>query len=82
MIGGLDQAAGVEGVEIFHAGTRAQDGRILADGGRVLDVCALGDNVGEARRRAYESIDRIVWPQGFCRRDIGFRALARETAGP
>ena len=70
-----------ENVTIFHAGTRrAQDGRLLAAGGRVLNVTALGRNVAEAQARAYEAVDRIDWPQGFCRRDSGWRAVARETA--
>jgi len=77
-IEGLDAAAAVEGVEIFHAGTKAEGGRIVANGGRVLNVCALGKSVGEAQRRAYEAVDRIRWADGFCRRDIGFRAVARE----
>jgi phosphoribosylamine---glycine ligase len=78
VIGGLDEAATVEGVEIFHAGTRRDGDRILADGGRVLDVSALGRTVAEAQERAYAAVDRIVWPEGFCRRDIGFRAVERE----
>src|SRR5262245_25239849 len=77
-IEGLDAAAAVEGVEIFHAGTKAEGGRIVANGGRVLNVCALGKSVGGAQRRAYEAVDRIRWADGFCRRDIGFRAVARE----
>jgi phosphoribosylamine--glycine ligase len=77
-IEGLDEAARVEGVEIFHAGTIADGARILANGGRVLNVCARGKNVREAQARAYQAIDRIVWPDGFCRRDIGWRAIARE----
>ncbi len=80
-IEGLDAAAAVEGVEIFHAGTKAEGGRILADGGRVLDVCALGRSVEAARERAYAAIEKIRWPQGFCRRDIGWRAVARDAAG-
>jgi phosphoribosylamine--glycine ligase len=79
MIEGLDDAAKVEGVEIFHAGTKADGSRILANGGRVLNICALGDSVAEAHTRAYEAVDRIRWPEGFCRRDIGWRAVARET---
>ena len=79
-INGLDEAAKVEGVEIFHAGTRAEDGRILANGGRVLNVCASGKTVAEAQRRAYDAVDRIIWPEGFCRRDIGWQAVAREKA--
>jgi phosphoribosylamine--glycine ligase len=74
----LDEAAKVEGVEIFHAGTIAKDGQILANGGRVVNVCASGKSVTEAQRRAYEAIDRIQWPEGFCRRDIGWQAVERE----
>jgi phosphoribosylamine--glycine ligase len=79
-IAGLDAAAAVEGVEIFHAGTAEQDGRIVANGGRVLNVCALGKSAAEAQARAYAAVDRINWPGGFCRRDIGWRAVARERA--
>ena len=78
VIAGLDEAAQVEGVEIFHAGTEADGDRILANGGRVLNVCALGATVREAQTRAYQAIDRIRWPEGFCRRDIGWRAVERE----
>jgi phosphoribosylamine--glycine ligase len=74
-IEGLDAAAEVEGVEIFHAGTMAQNGRILANGGRVLDVSAVGRTVAEAQARAYAAVDRIRWTEGFCRRDIGHRAV-------
>lgn len=79
VIEGLDEAAKVEGVEIFHAGTALRDGRIVANGGRVLNVCALGRTVTEAQRRAYEAVDRINWPEGFCRRDIGWQAIRREN---
>jgi phosphoribosylamine---glycine ligase len=78
LIRGLDDAAGVEGVEIFHAGTIAKDGTILANGGRVLNVCATGRTVTEAQRRAYAAVDRIEWPEGFCRRDIGWQAVESE----
>ena len=78
-IGGLDEAAKVEGVEIFHAGTVAKDGYILANGGRVLNVCATGRTVKEAQNRAYQAVDRIEWPDGFCRRDIGWQAVERES---
>jgi phosphoribosylamine--glycine ligase len=78
VIQGLDEAAKVEGVEIFHAGTKAEGGKILANGGRVLNVCALGKRVSEAQRRAYEAVDLIKWPEGFCRRDIGWQAVKRE----
>jgi phosphoribosylamine--glycine ligase len=78
VIAGLDAAAAVEGVEIFHAGTVAQGEKILANGGRVLNVCASGKTVTEAQQRAYHAVDRIQWPDGFCRRDIGWQAVARE----
>ena len=78
VIEGLDEAAQVEGVEIFHAGTKAEGTRILANGGRVLNVSARGKTVREAQQRAYAAADRIRWPDGFCRRDIGWRAIARE----
>jgi len=77
-IEGLDAAAQVEGVEIFHAGTKADGDHILANGGRVLNICARGKSVREAQLRAYAAVDRINWPGGFCRRDIGWRAIARE----
>src|SRR5580692_164855 len=79
VIEGLDQAAKVEGVQIFHAGTKAEGGRILANGGRVLNVSAIGKTVREAQSRAYEAISRIRWPDGFYRRDIGWRAVERES---
>jgi phosphoribosylamine--glycine ligase len=77
-IAGLADAAKIEGVEIFHAGTKRDGERILANGGRVLNVSALGETVAQAQVRAYAAVDRIVWPGGFCRRDIGFRAVERE----
>jgi phosphoribosylamine---glycine ligase len=80
-IKGLEDAATVEGVEIFHAGTIAKDGAILANGGRVLNICALGKTVTDAQRRAYAAVDRIQWPDGFCRRDIGWQAVERERGG-
>src|SRR5690606_26515306 len=64
------EAAAVDGVEIFHAGTRLVDGRLVANGGRVLNVTATGKTVSEARERAYAAVDRIEWKDGFCRRDI------------
>jgi phosphoribosylamine--glycine ligase len=79
VIEGLDAAAAVDGVEIFHAGTRAGGGKILANGGRVLNVCALGRSVEDARARAYAAIEKIRWSEGFCRRDIGWRAVGRGT---
>jgi phosphoribosylamine--glycine ligase len=79
VIEGLDDAAKVEGVEIFHAGTKADGSRILANGGRVLNVSAIGKTVREAQARAYEAIARIRWPEGFYRHDIGWRAIEREA---
>jgi len=77
-IRGLDDAEAA-GAVVFHAGTKRDgDGRLLADGGRVLGVTALGESVTEAKARAYAAVDRIDWPGGFCRRDIGWRAVERE----
>jgi phosphoribosylamine--glycine ligase len=75
-IGGLEEMP--EGVEVFHAGTAERGGKIIANGGRVLNVTASGETVSEARTKAYAAVDRIDWPDGFCRRDIGFRAVERE----
>ena len=75
-IRGLEAAGKVEGVTVFHAGTRRDGPRILANGGRVLNVTAMAPTVEEARRRAYAAVDLIDWPEGFCRRDIAWRALA------
>ena len=80
-IDGLDDAAKVDGAEIFHAGTVAKDGHILANGGRVLNVCGTGKTIAEAQHRAYQAVDRIQWPDGFCRRDIGWQAVERERGG-
>jgi phosphoribosylamine--glycine ligase len=80
-IEGLEQASQVDGVEIFHAGTARDGAGIVAQGGRVLNVSALGPTVAEAQRRAYAAVDRIRWPDGFCRRDIGWRAVERERGG-
>lgn len=74
LIQGLDEASGAAAL-VFHAGTaRDADGAIISAGGRVLGVTALGADVAEAQRRAYEAVDKIDWPEGFCRRDIGWRA--------
>jgi len=82
-IAGLDRAAAHDGVMVFHAGTKREstgDGgsRIVANGGRVLNVTATGKTVAEAQRRAYEAAAEIDWPEGFYRRDIGWRAIERE----
>jgi len=79
VIEGLDAASAVEGVQIFHAGTKAEAGQILANGGRVLNVSAIGKTVREAQARAYQAVSLIRWPEGFCRHDIGWRAIEQET---
>ena len=73
-------AEGLDGpdLKVFHAGTVRRDGKLLANGGRVLNVTALGKTVAEAQARAYAAVDRIDWPEGFCRRDIGWRAIDRK----
>ena len=76
-IKGLEAAGKVEGVQVFHAGTKADGTRILSNGGRVLNVTASAPTVEEARARAYKAVDLIDWPEGFCRRDIAWRAVAR-----
>ncbi|MBI1985741.1 MAG: phosphoribosylamine--glycine ligase [Rhodospirillales bacterium] len=76
-IKGLDKAGALEDVVVFHAGTKDDGGRIVANGGRVLNVTALGATIEAARKRAYEAVDLIDWPEGFCRRDIGWRAISR-----
>jgi phosphoribosylamine--glycine ligase len=81
-IHGLDAARAVEGVEVFHAGTARADGRLIATGGRVLNVAARGRTLAQARERAYGAVARIDWPGGFCRSDIGWSALKREEEGP
>ncbi len=78
VIRGLEAAGADEGVEIFHAGTAMKDGALVANGGRVLNVTALGGSVKEAQEKAYRAVDLIDWPEGFCRRDIGWRAVERE----
>jgi phosphoribosylamine--glycine ligase len=72
-IRGLDAAGADPDVKIFHAGTQRDGNRILADGGRVLGVTAIGSDLVTARERAYRAIDAIDWRGGFCRRDIGSR---------
>ncbi len=64
-------------VKVFHAGTRLDDGQVVTAGGRVLCVCALGDDLRQARDRAYAAVEKIHWPGAFCRGDIGHRALNR-----
>lgn len=78
VIRGIDRARELPGVEVFHAGTAVKDGEIVAAGGRVLAVTATGRTVTEAQEKAYRAVDLIDWPGGFCRRDIGWQAVARE----
>jgi phosphoribosylamine--glycine ligase len=77
-IRGLEAASALDGVTLFHAGTQAGEGeKMLANGGRVLGVTATAPSIAEAQTRAYGAVDAIDWPEGFCRRDIGWRALGR-----
>ncbi|WP_423803811.1 phosphoribosylamine--glycine ligase [Paremcibacter congregatus] len=78
LIGNLSEAGENEDCMIFHAGTKQEGGHIFATGGRVLNVTALGDSVTQAQTTAYAAVDKIDWPDGFCRRDIGWRAVERE----
>ncbi len=80
VIHGLEEAARLPGVQVFHAGTERRDGRIVAVGGRVLNVTATGKSVLEAQSRAYAAVDVIHWEGSFSRRDIGWRAIVRERA--
>lgn len=77
VIRGLDKVG--DDVEIFHAGTARKDGELVANGGRVLNVTAMAPTVSEARDNAYAAIGKIDWPEGFCRRDIGWREVEREA---
>jgi phosphoribosylamine--glycine ligase len=79
VIRGVKEAE-TEGAKIFQAGTAMNAGALVANGGRVLNVTATGASVGDAQAKAYDAVDRIDWPQGFCRRDIGWRAVEREKA--
>jgi phosphoribosylamine--glycine ligase len=75
-ISGLDAAGAVPGATVFHAATeRNAAGQVVATGGRVLGVTATGATVGAAQRSAYRAVDAVEWPGGFCRRDIGWRAV-------
>ena len=78
VISGLEAAAQIPDTKVFHAGTTRKEGQTLTSGGRVLCVTALGETVGAAQARAYQAVDLIQWAEGFCRRDIGHRAIARE----
>jgi phosphoribosylamine--glycine ligase len=74
-------AAEASGAKVFHAGTALSDGQLVASGGRVLNVTARGVSVTEAQARAYAAVDLIQAPDLFCRRDIGWREVAREAEG-
>lgn len=79
-IRGIDKAEALDDVIVFHAGTKQDGDRIVANGGRVLNVTALGRTISEAQQKAYEAVARIEWPEGFCRKDIGWRAVERERS--
>jgi len=79
LIAGLDDAAAMPSAHIFHAGTDLLDGKLVANGGRVLTVCATGATIAAARDAAYAAVGRINWPEGFCRHDIAWRALTRAS---
>ena len=74
-IRGLEKAEAIDCVTVFHAGTALRDGKLVATGGRVLNVTARAKTIKEAQAKAYQAVDCIDWPEGFCRRDIGFRAV-------
>jgi phosphoribosylamine--glycine ligase len=79
-IAGFEEAAKVPGVTVFHAGTKREGKKVVANGGRVLGVTALGRTIAEAQLRAYEAVSRIEWEDAYYRRDIGWRAVAREES--
>lgn len=81
IIADVAKAAAQDGVLIFHAGTQEKEGKLVANGGRVLNIVALGKSVSEAQASAYAAVDLIDWPGGFCRRDIGWQAVKREREG-
>jgi phosphoribosylamine--glycine ligase len=74
VIRGLDEAAEVEGVKVFHAGTTLKNGQVVTNGGRVLGVTAIGDRLGDAKLRAYQAVKHIRWPGAWCRHDISDKA--------
>jgi len=77
-IRGISAAESLTGIKVFHAGTKLDNGHYQAVGGRVLNVTALGETVTGSQLAAYEAVDKLDWPEGFCRRDIGWRAIERE----
>jgi len=80
IIRGLEAASAEPGAHVFHAGTEMLDGNLVANGGRVLTICAAASTIAAARDAAYRAVDKVIWPEGFCRRDIAWRALARGSA--
>jgi phosphoribosylamine--glycine ligase len=81
VIKGIDAANKVDNAKVYHAGTKLNDkGELTSYGGRVLGVTAMGSTAEEAQRTAYEAVDKIDWPGGFCRRDIGWRAIKKQKA--
>jgi len=80
-IRGLAKAERMPHIIVTHAGTRRDGKRLVADGGRVLNITAIGRDIAEAQKRAYAAVDAIDWPEGFCRRDIGWRALTPSLRG-
>jgi len=74
-IRGVDKANEINDVMVFHAGTEIRGGKLLANGGRVLGVTAIGTTIAQAQARGYKAVGLIDWPEGFCRRDIGWRAI-------
>ena len=80
IISGIEKADKLPDVKIFHAGTALKDGKVIANGGRVLNVTATGKTVKEAQQKAYQAIKLIDWPEGFYRHDIGWRAIEREES--
>jgi len=78
VIRGIDRAQALDDVLVFHAGTKQSGADILANGGRVLNMVGLGRTVAQAQERAYAAVDAVDWPEGFCRRDIGWQAVKRE----
>jgi phosphoribosylamine--glycine ligase len=76
-IGGLEEAAKMEGVQVFHAGTANKSGQLVTSGGRVLNICALGKDLAEAQKRANAACERVHFEGAYYRRDIGFRVMKR-----
>ncbi|MBF0357682.1 MAG: phosphoribosylamine--glycine ligase, partial [Magnetococcales bacterium] len=77
-ISGIEAADSMDGVAVFHAGTKMVDAKVVTAGGRVLGVTALGEGVKDAQQRAYAAVDKISWDKLYCRRDIGYRAIGRD----